>query len=329
MITCDSASSRVVAVIVTYHPKAEDLSNLLSVLLPQVARIVVVDNTLETDLIVPSLIEKCPLSGIHLIRLGGNFGVAKALNVGIDWAVEVGATHVLLSDQDSLPAADMIQQLLNVTYRLAVQGVRVACVAPAFRDLSTGSIHKFQVPGQGFFYTTCKGDQALPWTEVISNITSGSLIPVHVFENIGFMREDYFIDFVDTEWCFRARHLGYKLYGTSKALMDHYVGGDVFRAWCGGWRSFSGYSRERLYYQYRNAIFLLRGNLIPRAWQLRLIMTWFGNIYAYVFFAPHRFANLGAISRGLWHGVRGISGSFIAVQSRNSESERGRYKVSK
>lgn len=309
MSAANAMNNHVVAIVVTYYPEAEALSGLLSALMPQVSSIVVVDNTPAADLTASLLIRDL---AVKLIRLGKNCGVAKALNVGIVWAIEAGATHVLLSDQDSLPAADMVEQLLDVTQQLTTRGDKIGCVGPAFRDLTTGLIHKFQVPGRGlFFYATCAGDHALPWTEVISNITSGSLIPVHMFADIGLMREDYFIDFVDTEWCFRARHFGYKLYATSLAIMDHRVGDKVFQAWCGSWKSFSEYSHDRLYYQYRNGIFLLRGTYIPFGWKLRLSLTWLSNIYAYVFFAPHRLGNLKAILSGIWNGVRGSRGKDV------------------
>ncbi len=304
MIFSEPMRHQVVAIVVTYYPKVKDLSELLSALAPQVERLVMVDNTPAIDSIVVSLVQEFPSFSIEVVRLGENFGVAKALNVGIARAIGLGATHVLLSDQDSLPAHDMVGKLLDVAQLLRMQGVRLGCVGPAFRNISTSLMHKFHVPGR-FFYATCAGENALPFIEVISNITSGSLIPVEIFADVGLMREDYFIDFVDTEWCFRARHRGCKVYGTALALMEHRVGGETFRAWWGKWKTFSGYSYDRLYYQYRNGIFLLREARIPLGWKLRLALTWCSNILAYIFFAPHRLGNLRAIGCGIWGGLRG------------------------
>jgi len=36
-------------------------------------------------------------------------------------------------------------------------------------------------------------------------ITSGSLLPLATYADIGPFREEFFIDFVDTDYCFRAR----------------------------------------------------------------------------------------------------------------------------
>lgn len=295
------------AVVVTYFPDPKSLSDLLDALIPQVQAIFIIDNTPDNDSAVLRLVETLDLSCVELVQLCENQGIARALNVGIELAVKAGATHVLLSDQDSVPAADMVEQLLCVTQRLESEGQLVACVGAAFYSMS-GGMHRFQVQGQGRFYTTCAGDQAIPWVEVISTITSGSLIPSSVFEDVGLMREDYFIDFVDTEWCLRARNKGYKIYGTSLAQMKHRVGDSVFQAWYGNWRSFSSYSPTRLYYQYRNGISLLRSSVVPLAWKVRMGWTWMGNIPAYIFFAPKRFRNLKAIIRGSCDGLRGRSG---------------------
>lgn len=308
----DSLNSQVFAVVVTYYPRAEVLDELLSALILQVKGIVIIDNTPVTDGVLFELNEIFSMDEIELIRLGENYGIAKALNLGIERAVDSGATHVLLSDQDSLPEADMVKQLLVVEGQLAIQGKQVACIGAAFRDHNTGALHKFQVPSQRrLFFTTCEGDCAVPWVEVISTITSGSLIPARVFVDVGLMREDYFIDFVDVEWCFRARHRGYKIYGTSLARMEHRVGGETFRAWLGGWKTFNGYPPDRLYYQYRNGMFLLRDGFISRSWKFRLSLTWLSNVYAYTLFAPHRMKNLKAILCGIWDGARSTGGRLV------------------
>mgnify|MGYP002888735411 CR=1 FL=1 len=57
-------------------------------------------------------------------------------------------------------------------------------------------------------------------------ITSGSIIPVKVLQNVGLMDETLFIDYIDYEWCLRAIHKGYQIY-LSDSKMRHNMG-DVF-----------------------------------------------------------------------------------------------------
>jgi rhamnosyltransferase len=302
---------RVLAVVVTYYPDAELLIALVRSLLSQVTVVLIVDNTPEMDCRVNSLLAEFADVGssLEIIRLGTNCGIAAALNVGISVAIHEKFGHVLLCDQDSFPAADMVKQLLALARRIEEQGGRVGCIGPNYLDRVTGHMHRFQVQEPArFFYSTCAGDRAVPWVEVVTLITSGSLVPTNAFADVGLMQEEYFLDFVDTEWCHRARQCGYKLYGTALATMEHHVGDTTFPVWYGRWKAFSGYAPSRLYYRYRNGIFLLQSGNVPWRWKLRSGWTWMGNIYAYTLFGPHRYQNLKAILLGLWDGVCGRTG---------------------
>jgi rhamnosyltransferase len=206
--------TKVDAVIVTFLPDGVCLSELLVALSNQVARIHVIDNTPASDVRVASIVDGLHIGNVGLRRLGDNYGIAKALNVGIELARTSGATHVLLSDQDSLPAADMVEGLLRTQRDLVEQGARVGAVAPTFTDQNTGITFPFQAELTGkFFYGHVRPDISHPVTEALTLITSGTLVPVEVFADAGIMREDLFIDHVDIEWSHRVRSRGWKLYG--------------------------------------------------------------------------------------------------------------------
>jgi len=118
---------RVCAVVVTYQPDLYLLETALEKLNGQVAETVVVDNTPDgVDWRCSSVDE----STFEVIGLGRNCGVATGHNVGIRWAREQRFSHVLLMDQDSIPAPDMVVRLLAVERKLRVRGERVAAVAP-------------------------------------------------------------------------------------------------------------------------------------------------------------------------------------------------------
>lgn len=304
----ESGKSKVFAVVVTYNADPKMLFDLVAALFPQVSRLIIVDNTECKDFAESALADLKVFPCVDLIQFGSNLGIATALNVGIKASIDGGASHVLLCDQDSLPARDMVGQLLEAAQKIAAYGLRVGCVGPAFSD-QLGRVHKFQIPNRKqFFYETRELSAAEPWVEVVSAITSGSLIPAHAFVDVGLMREDYFIDFVDTEWCFRARAKGYKIFCRPAAAMKHHVGGEKFDAWYGRWVTFNAYPTDRLYYQYRNGLRLLRSGVVPLPWGLRMSWTWLGNICAYVLFAPQRIRNSKAILEGIWDGVRGCGG---------------------
>jgi rhamnosyltransferase len=304
-----ATNTRVFAIVVTYLPQARFLSELIAALAPQVERILVVDNTPGDDGSVEQLLSKLALPTIDLLRQGANLGIAKALNIGIECAARAGATHVLLSDQDSLPMPDMVAGLLRALGELTARGERIGAVGATFTDLHTGITFPFQVeiPGK-FFYGHARADAEHPLVEVLGLITSGTLAPIGAFSEVGLMREELFIDKVDIEWCHRARASGSKLFGTSYATMLHRLGDAHLRVWYFGWRNESAYSPVRVYYQVRNFIALCKMPYISWRWKVRNGWFTFGVMYSQVFFGDDRKRSWTMALRGLWDGVRGKMG---------------------
>lgn len=309
--TMAPVDARVHAIVVTYQPEQRALIDLLEALSPQVERIHVVDNSASEDLRVAMLLGGLQLDNVVIHRLGGNLGIAKALNVGISHAQEAGATYVLLSDQDSLPATDMVAGLLKAHAELAAPGDKVGAVGPTFTDCNTGITFPFQaaVPGK-FFYGHARPDANHPNIEALTLITSGILIAVEVFEDVGLMREDFFIDHVDIEWCHRARARGWRLYGTCHATMFHWMGDDYLRVWYFGWRRESAYAPLRIYYRIRNFVALCKLATIDWRWKLRNGWYWLGFVYSHVVFGKQKTRSVTMALQGLWDGLRGRMGPY-------------------
>jgi rhamnosyltransferase len=299
----------VFAVVVTFQPELDALRSLLQGLAPQVRKVLVIDNTPAVDNRVDVLLAGFGSNNIVLERLGENLGIAKALNVGIESAMASGATHVLLSDQDSMAAPGMVRELVECATMLVSGGVKLGCVCPQYFDRTSEQRFRFQVQRQGrFFYSSVAAEPDEDCLEIITTISSGTLIPRSALDAVGGMREDFFIDHVDTEWCHRARAQGFRNFAAPRAQLVHRLGDDVFRVWYFGWQRYSIYSPLRLYYRFRNFILMCRLPHVPARWAIRAGWYWLGNLYAHCLFAPRRRANARAIALGLWDGVRGRTG---------------------
>ena len=87
----------VYAVVVTYYPQADTFLPLMNELVQQTDMVIIVDNTdASDDRFFEVLYKKNSyIEHINIIRLGKNFGIAAALNVGIEAAKIAGCTHVL------------------------------------------------------------------------------------------------------------------------------------------------------------------------------------------------------------------------------------------
>lgn len=298
--------ARVLAVVVAYRPEPGPLRDLLEALAAQVDEILVVDNTpgdTGARTLARSIDDVAAGIPVATWQMGGNHGIAAAQNVGIRKALAEGFDYVLLSDQDSVPQPGMVDALVECCVERSAAGP-VGCVAPAYHDRSTGQAFAFQVMRPGaLFYQSLPAHLAVPSAEIVTTISSGSLIPRSSLESVGDMHEDFFIDHVDTEWCHRARAAGRRNYGTALARLEHTLGGEPFRVWYGRWRLHSEYPPSRLYYRFRNFVRMSRLPHVPFRWTVRAAWYWAGNAYAHVLFARRRMANLRAIVRGLRDGM--------------------------
>ena len=89
-------TSRITAIVVSFQPREPDLTRLVRAIRSQVKYIVVVDNGSDSD---RSPYRDAVTDEVtEIVRLGQNFGIAYAHNVGIRWAEARDSTHVLLLD---------------------------------------------------------------------------------------------------------------------------------------------------------------------------------------------------------------------------------------
>jgi rhamnosyltransferase len=305
----------IVAVVVAYNPDTETYVDLLKRLAPQVDRICIVDNSASENDSAFRLAcsANVDLERLSLLRLGENLGIARALNLGIEMAASEGANLVLLSDQDSLPAENMVEGLVSALNALHDRGENAGAVGPTYTDLNTGLTYPFQaaIPSR-LFYGHRTASPNAPHVEALTLITSGTLIPVSVFKKVGPMREDFFIDQVDIEWCHRARARGYCLFGTAWAQMYQRMGERRLRVWYLRWRFESAYDPLRIYYRIRNFTALWKLDFIDWRWKVRSSWYSVGIVYAHVLFGHQRLRSLAMSARGVWHGLSGRMGRYPA-----------------
>ena len=122
----------VTAVVITFNPSPGELTALLASLLPQVREALVIDNHSHIDVDAICEVLVCRNFSVH--RLDKNVGIAAAQNVGIGRAISAGAAYVLLSDQDSEPAPDMVFALRCEAESRQMNDGRLAAVGPCFMD---------------------------------------------------------------------------------------------------------------------------------------------------------------------------------------------------
>jgi len=295
---------RVVAIIVTYFPKPEDLDALLTAIDRQVLHVVVVDNTphrQSSELVNPG-------ASVEWIYNGTNIGLPAAQNLGIERARNLKATHVVLFDQDSIPAPDMVQRLNDAQQTLIRRGVKLAAVGPRWLDRYTGQSAPFvRVGWTGLRHVhSAWADEGLIEADFL--IASGSLIPISVLDHVGGMDESLFIDHVDIEWAFRAAASGFKMYGASDAVLLHGLGEAKRRVWLGKWWHVPVHSPSRNYYFARNTLLVDRRPYVSWRWRVSSCLRLAALATCFVTQVGPRMERLRAIVAGLRDGLHGRGG---------------------
>lgn len=222
---------RMAGVVVLYHPAPEVIANIGS-WAGQVDVIYAVDNS-EGE-ISPVVSAVARLEKVVLIRNCRNVGIARALNIGAEKAIEEGYGYLLTMDQDSAAAPDMVALMLECLYGLNT--TRIGIISPFH---VTRSEH---LPGQ----ETCQ--------DVMTPMTSGCLLNLAAYRDVGPFRDELFIDFVDNEYCLRLSKRGFKVCRANLARLEHSVG-DTRKY---GPFIATNHSPLRRYYKTRNRFLVFR-----------------------------------------------------------------------
>jgi rhamnosyltransferase len=297
----DPAGSResIAAIIPVYQPDLDKLRRVWAAVAPQVGRVLVVDNGCTFDASLASA-----FGSLETIRMPHNMGVAAALNAGVLGASASGASAFLFLDQDSVPAPDMVQRLVDGWSKLASKGEKVAACGPSHREPGSPVRNGFvQARGFGFRQVLPPEDEPVVACEFL--ITSGQLVPRQAIEEVGLMDEPLFIDHVDTEWCFRARHKGYRCFGMREAVMEHELGTRRKRIWFGRWRQVPVHAPFRYYFIARNSVALRGRPYMPAIWRRHDLLRLSGLYLHNGFLSAGGRAVRAAFRRGLSDGLRG------------------------
>lgn len=249
-------------IIVTYKPNISDLISNLKAVRPQVDYLHVIDNS--EDHLTKNAIELNKIDVDNISEFRRNMGLAYALNYGVLKARENGYNYILLLDQDSTPQENMVQ---------ALQSELQANTSLA----AAGPLHAANIEQKSLSYFICQHREHNykkiyfpkinnPSYDVSFLISSGCLIDVEKFYKIGNFKNEFFIDHIDTEWCFRALSSGFKLKGISTTFMSHKIGLYRIKLWLGSVKIISIHEPIRNYYTFRNSILMYKLNHVPLRW---------------------------------------------------------------
>ena len=290
----------IVAVVVCYHPEPIKLLALSQALYEEQVPVVWINNGPSGSL---NVIKTHAVT--ETLELGQNMGVAAALNRGFEWAIQNDFDAVATFDQDSCPDHQMVSQLRAAWTQAIQSSSNLGAIGPATVDQLSGQVMFTYAP-----YNWLR-NRFLPKeykAYVVDHlITSGCITPCHVWQDVGPMNEGLFIDWVDNEWCARARRKNYELLMVGGVKMNHSIGESSMPLL---WRRFHLHQPLRHYYLMRNALLIARQSGLDMGWRMHNVFYAIRVILASLIFGGQKRSRLAHAWLGLVHGLRGRSGKF-------------------
>lgn len=297
----------IAAIVVFYYPSKDEAERLLSSLANEVDVVFGIDNTPGSASTTPVFLEASQVP-VSYIPLGENKGIAEAQNIGIELSVRGGYSHVLLLDQDSALSPGMVAKLLAAEGKLLSRGEKIAGISPQIVDGRTG---KRPCGCHYKWYGAERVFRDISATELVKTdaiMASGSLIRTSILQTIGGMRDDLFIDHVDTEWAMRAHAAGYAHYCVPNAVLMHSLG-ETATSILG--RDIYLHGNIRYYYRLRNEIYLFRLKTMGWQWRAYIAPVIFFHFVLYFAFSDDRIRAFRLLLKAISDGVRGRLGPIV------------------
>ncbi len=225
--------AKVAAVVVLYNPDIIFFDNILTYI-DQIEKLYVIDNSDSTKntLFLNKLLN---IKKVEYIDNKSNLGVAAALNIGANRALQDGFDFLLTMDQDSNATESMVEKMLLILNK--------------YQDVAIVTANQLN---EGFELPEYKEAEE----EILFTITSGNLLALSKYRKVGGFLECLFIDYVDHEFCLRLSSFGFKLVRANNAILYHKLGKLEKRTLLDIDFYPSHHSSKRYYYRTRNRFYV-------------------------------------------------------------------------
>lgn len=291
-------------VIVLFNPRVEDdITTKILALTNLVENVVVVDNSNVYFHEFPNL------NGLKIIRNNENLGHATAQNIGCEYLYTIGIPFGIILDQDSRIKYEDLIELLNLMkkYNPGMIGPQIFV-----NNLNEKQVPNYLIKKRFGFKKIPVIDEVL---EVYINITSGSLINLNIWNEIGRFWDDLFIEGVDDEFALRMRRNGYKVLVSKNVRLDQQYGnmkhvkkfGISFRP--------TNHSPIRLTYLYRNKM-LIAWKYFFKEWQYNLfqVLSLVKRFITIMICEENKWIKFKSIIKGILLGFMNKKGKLKEVQ---------------
>ena len=261
-------------------------------------QVVIADNASAEEDVAELRVAYGSADDVEIVRLPRNGHFAAGVNAGARRALERGATHLLILNNDTVVEPDCVARLVGACQRVP----RAGLFGPALLDL--GDRHPLSL---GERYSTWS--LAVPRTLLkVRSPGTGAPYPVggvmgsavfltrECFEDVGEYDEGLRVYYEEVDYCLRARAAGYEPHIVPRAVVLH----DGLRGFTAGITPYAAY------FKCRNMLKVLRRHGRPLDW-LAFLPVYVGLVAASA--GLYALRGEGAVVRAMVDGVRdGVRG---------------------
>lgn len=225
------SSPRVSIVVLSYNGRSLTLDCIRSLLAttyhPQ--RIIVVDNASSdgsVSAIHEAFAQEIAHGNIDVIVNSANLGFAAGNNIGIERAMRLGTDAVLLLNNDTIVAPDLLERLVETLYsqpQAGIVGPMIYYFDPADRIWFAGTevlLYRGLSRHRGIRQKDT-GQFSLSECDAVTGCAM--FIRAEVIRTIGLLDTRYPLYSEDTDYCMRARQAGYRMYLQPSAKVWHKI----------------------------------------------------------------------------------------------------------
>jgi GT2 family glycosyltransferase len=165
---------------------------------------------------------------IKILETGRNLGYAGGNNVGIRYALSIGAKYICILNNDVVVTPGCITSLVDTLELDKSAGI----ATPLITDLTDatlawtlGACIEWQTASVRRMYAGEPVVELLDLKDFEVEIAPGSSMMVKrdVFELVGLPEEGYFLYFEEADWCIFVRNAGFKIMAVPDAIVKHKV----------------------------------------------------------------------------------------------------------
>jgi len=249
---------------------------------------------------------KLKYPNIILIENQQNLGFAEGNNIGMRYALKRGTDYILLLNNDTMVDKHFLDELIKwaeMDQKVGIAGPKIyfyhepnkICSLGANINLWTGRIlnigHK-QIDKDQF--EDIKKVDYVPGAAI--------LVKRKVIEKIGLLDKNYFFYYEETDWCARAKKIGYSVIAVSESKIWHKIGSTAGKI--------EGFT---LYYGTRSHFLFMKKN--ANKIQFLFFLIFYILIYnmlktIYVIFKYRNLKSLITYYKGIYDGITSKPASF-------------------